>query len=85
MEQGNIMGLIEQMELKKIKDNGDKVELIFNVYVGSNIPEETPIVLTKKQLKTLIDLAQTPTVEIRKERTDVDVTPIERATNMLHL
>ena len=50
------MGLISLMELKEINDKGDKIELKFDSYIGSNIPEETPIVVTKEQLKELIKL-----------------------------
>lgn len=62
------------MELKEINDKGDKIELKIDSFIGSNISTRISFIITKEQLKTLIELAQT----------DVDITPIERAAKMLH-
>ena len=47
---------MEHLELKWIDDEDDKVRLTFDAYVESNISQDVSFVVTKEQLKTLIDL-----------------------------
>lgn len=44
------------LKLKWIKDLDGEIQLTFDAYIGSNVPQDVSFVVTKEQLKKIIEL-----------------------------